>query len=110
MSFTYSQLFAASLVSVVVYRLFQRRRRPPLPFPPGPKGLPLIGNLRDLPTQYQWLNYEKLGQDIGSDIVHLELLGTHLVVLNSEKVANDLLEKRSSIYSDRPQLKALTEL
>ncbi|KAH8987086.1 cytochrome P450 [Lactarius hatsudake] len=101
MSFTYSQLFTASLVSVIVYRLFQRRRRPPLPFPPGPKGLPLIGNLRDLPTQYQWLNYEKLGQEIGSDIVHLELLGTHLVVLNSEKAANDLLEKRSSIYSDR---------
>ncbi|KAI9439721.1 cytochrome P450 [Lactarius indigo] len=101
MGFTYSQLFAASLLSVIVYRLFQRRRRPPLPFPPGPKGLPLIGNLRDLPTQYQWLNYEKVGQQIGSDIVHLELLGTHLVVLNSEKAANDLLEKRSSIYSDR---------
>ncbi|KAH9041581.1 cytochrome P450 [Lactarius pseudohatsudake] len=90
-----------SNISVIVYLLFQRRRRPPLPFPPGPKGLPLIGNLRDLPTQYQWLNFEKLGQEIGSDIVHLELLGTHLVVLNSEKVANDLLEKRSSIYSDR---------
>ena len=45
--------------------------------------------------------YEKWGREIGSDIVHAELLGIHVVVLNSEKAATDLLEKRSSIYSDR---------
>jgi FMN-dependent NADH-azoreductase len=37
----------------------------------------------------------------GSDIIHMELFGTHLVVLNSERASNDLLDKRSSIYSDR---------
>jgi hypothetical protein len=124
MSFTNVQLFVASLLSVVVYRLLQRRERPRLPFPPGPTGMGLgvwlMGNLRDLPTKYPWLKYEKMGQDIGkhlqggsfpiaethrrclgSDILHLEFFGTHLVVLNSEKAATDLLEKRSSIYSDR---------
>ena len=40
-------------------------------------------------------------QCLGSDILHLKLFGTHLVVLNSEKTSNDLLNKRSSIYSDR---------
>ena len=122
MSFT--QFFVASLLSVIVYRLLQIRERPRLPFPPGPAGMRLglwlIGNLGDLPTQYPWLKYEKMGQDLGkylqggplsvaethrrclgSDILHLEFFGTHLVVLNSEKAATDLLEKRSSIYSDR---------
>ncbi len=66
MSFTYFQLFAASLLSAIAYLLLQRRQRPSLPFPPGPKGLPLIGNLRDLPNEPEsWLRYEKLGQDIG---------------------------------------------
>ena len=38
------------------------------------------------------------------EIIYLDILGKELVLLNSEKVANDLLDKRSSIYSDRPQL------
>jgi len=36
------------------------------------------------------------------DIVHLEALGQHIVILNSAKAAIDLLERRSSIYSGRP--------
>ncbi|KAF8269896.1 cytochrome P450 [Lactarius quietus] len=59
---TYVQLVLASLLSVIVYRLFQRQR-PRLPFPPGPKGLSLIRNLCDLPAEYQWLKYERWGRD-----------------------------------------------
>ena len=117
MSFTYVQLFVAFLLSAIVYRLLQGRRRPRLPFPPGPKGHPLIGNLRDMPAQYQWLKYEEWGNDLGkrcsfpvtethqprlgSGILHLQFFGTHVIVLNTEKAATDLLDRRSAIYSDR---------
>ncbi|KAJ7618737.1 cytochrome P450 [Roridomyces roridus] len=37
-----------------------------------------------------------------SDIIHLDLAGTSFVVLSSSEAAEDLLEKRGSIYSDRP--------
>ena len=33
-----------------------------------------------------------------------KVLGQTIVVLNSHKVARDLLEKRGTIYSDRPAL------
>ena len=36
-----------------------------------------------------------------SDIIYLNVLGSPIVVLNSYEAANDLLSRRSSIYSDR---------
>ena len=38
--------------------------------------------------------------------MHLEALGDHLILLNSLEVANELLEKRSRIYSSRPYAEA----
>jgi len=35
---------------------------------------------------------------------HIEIMGRHIVVLNSVKVAIELLDKKSSKYSDRPIL------
>ena len=37
----------------------------------------------------------------GTDILYLQLMGKDMVVLSSNEAIADLLEKRSSIYSDR---------
>ena len=44
------------------------------------------------------------------DVVHVNVLGQHLIFLNSEKAAIDLLEKRSAIYSDRGTSVMVNEL
>jgi len=36
------------------------------------------------------------------DISHIEVLGQHIIVLNSIKTAMEMLDKKSTIYSDRP--------
>ena len=36
------------------------------------------------------------------DIIYTRMLGQEIIILNSEEVAIDLLEKRSRKYSDRP--------
>ena len=38
---------------------------------------------------------------LDSDIIHVNALGTSMVILNSYKVAADLLDERSTIYSSR---------
>lgn len=59
MSATYSFLFFAFLSLFVLRNYFERRRRPR--FPPGPPGLPIIGNILDLPKGQEWLAYQKWG-------------------------------------------------
>ena len=39
---------------------------------------------------------------IKGDIVHVDVFGQSFLIISSLKIAEDLLEKRSSIYSDRP--------
>ncbi|KAF8884723.1 cytochrome P450 [Gymnopilus junonius] len=81
-----------------------------LPLPPGPKGLPLIGNLRDMPTSFEWQTYHKWSKEIGTDILYLNAAGTSIVVLDTAEAVFELLEKRSSIYSDRARMPMINEL
>ncbi|KAH8980773.1 cytochrome P450 [Lactarius hatsudake] len=81
-----------------------------LPYPPGPKRIPIIGNLLDMPSHEEWVTYKKWSDQYGSDVVHVDVLGTHMVIVNSAKAANELFYKRSSIYSDRPSLVALNTI
>lgn len=93
----------ASLVSIALAVLLYLGRpqswQPPLP--PGPKKRFLTGNLKDMPTSFEWETYYKWGKEHNSDIIHLDLVGTSVIVLNSLEAASALLDKRSSIYSSR---------
>ncbi|KAI9449572.1 cytochrome P450 [Lactarius psammicola] len=100
---------AAFLLAAFSYTMHRMRSRG-LPYPPGPKRIPIIGNLLDMPSHEEWVTYEKWSDQFGSDVVHVDVLGTHMVIVNSAKAANELFDKRSSIYSDRPSLVALNSI
>jgi hypothetical protein len=93
----------APLLAWVAQYLYQRHKssRHALPFPPGPKPLPLLGNLFDMPTSREYQTYARWGKEYG-DVVHVRALGQHIIILNSIEAANELLDRRSTIYSDRP--------
>ncbi|GJE97960.1 cytochrome P450 [Phanerochaete sordida] len=93
----------------IVY-LVSRLLRKDNSYPPGPKGWPIIGNISDVPTDYAWDAYREMCRKYNSDIVHLEVFGSHIIVLNSAKAAEDLLDKRSNIYSDRQTTVMIHEL
>ncbi|SJL03000.1 related to cytochrome P450 CYP2 subfamily [Armillaria ostoyae] len=85
---------------VFVWHLFRLSSRNP-PLPPGPRGIPFIGNLLDLPSEKEWLTFAKWGEKYG-DMVSVSILGRRLVIINSAQMAVSMLDKKSSIYSDRP--------
>ncbi|KIK64178.1 hypothetical protein GYMLUDRAFT_241366 [Collybiopsis luxurians FD-317 M1] len=97
-----------SLVVALLYR--QRSRRNQAPLPPGPPKLPLIGNLLDMPKSFEWETYDRWCKELESDIIHLEVAGTSIVVMNSSQVAEELLDHHSAIHSDRPRLVMVNEL
>lgn len=57
--------FAVSAV-VLLAGLSRRKKRP---LPPGPKGLPVLGNLLDMPRESEWLTFQQWARDYGMHIV-----------------------------------------
>jgi hypothetical protein len=102
------------VAAILGIRIYQRGR---LPYPPGPRPLPLVGNLFDIPKEFSWLSYAQLSKKHGmvyfggkatltegmaGDVLSFHVFGTVMVVLNSFKTNKDLLERRADMYSDRP--------
>ncbi|PFH48299.1 hypothetical protein AMATHDRAFT_42349 [Amanita thiersii Skay4041] len=104
----------ACLSSVVlmffIYRKNKRSGYKNLPLPPGPKGRLLVGNLLDIPRRAEWITYHEWCTEFNTDILHLDLLGTSVIILDTSEAATELLERRSTIYSGRPRSPMLHDL
>ncbi|KAJ6502263.1 cytochrome P450 [Mycena sanguinolenta] len=90
---------ALLVLGVFLVRRFLLRSRG-APLPPGPR--PWLGVLA-LPsgTDKEWVTYGKWAEKWG-DITSVTAFGQTVVVLNSFKTAVEMLDKKSSNYSDRP--------
>ncbi|KAJ6626173.1 putative monooxygenase [Mycena sp. CBHHK59/15] len=92
--------FAAASFVYLLTRIFLSKKGG---FPPGPRRWPVLGSALSVPRAYQWLTFSKWAKIYGN-VIYLDVVGQPIIVLNSAKVAKDLLDQRSSIYSDRPDL------
>ena len=64
-------LVAAAAV-IIIARWTARREH----YPPGPRGLPLVGNLFDMPGDYSWLTYAAWAHQYSERSVSLSPLNT----------------------------------
>lgn len=96
----YTVVFA--ILALVLHKLSKIGRRP-ADYPPGPPTLPLIGNLHLMPKEKGHLQFQKWAEEYGP--VYSLILGTKvMIVLSSDQAIKDLLDKRSNIYSSRPDM------
>jgi Cytochrome P450 len=86
-----------------VYIATQPKTASSLPLPPGPKPLPIIGNVHQAPKSHGWRTYREWSEEYGP-IVHVNMLGQPVIILSTSEVAHDLLAKRGAKFSDRPRL------
>ncbi|KAG1849795.1 cytochrome P450 [Suillus tomentosus] len=97
-------ILPASFIVITSLKRFIRNRQNKLP--PGPVPLPLLGNVLSVNTKEPWLTYTEWAAVYG-DLFFVRLLGQEIMVINSQPVAEALLDKRSRIYSDRPYIATL---
>ncbi|KAF8840537.1 cytochrome P450 [Paxillus ammoniavirescens] len=92
--------------SIIRHLVLSKPRRRGLSLPPGPRPLPVLGNVLSLDGAEPWKTYAAWGAIYG-DIIYSRILDQEFIILNSQSDVIELFEKRSQRYSDRPFIATL---
>jgi hypothetical protein len=66
-----------AFVSIYFLLVIQdRRRRRGLPYPPGPRSWPIVGNLLDVPSRRPWVAYVEMSKKYGAGHISPRTSGT----------------------------------
>ncbi|PCH33051.1 cytochrome P450 [Wolfiporia cocos MD-104 SS10] len=77
--------------------------------PPGPRPILFLGNVHQFPAEFQHKTFSEWRKQHG-DLVFARLFQSKAIIVNSLCVAQDLLEKRSAVASDRPPMIFLNDV
>ncbi|KAH7877875.1 cytochrome P450 [Lentinula edodes] len=106
---TYLDLFVVGFTIAITALIRYASASNGLKLPPGPAPSFIVGNMNDIPVYEEWHTLNQWAKRFG-EIVYLRVFGTKMLVIGSYRVANELLDKRGAIYSDRPITPPMMEM
>ncbi|PLB46529.1 cytochrome P450 [Aspergillus steynii IBT 23096] len=95
-------IILSTLAGLVILRLlyeFRRDRK----LPPGPRRLPFIGNIHQVPQVLPWRTFDDWSKKYGP-IWSAQFGRQTMIMIADPAIARELLDKRGSVYSDRPRM------
>ncbi|XP_038669652.1 cytochrome P450 2J6-like [Scyliorhinus canicula] len=104
--FTVFDRFTVLAVFFTVFALaldYMKRRKKCQNYPPGPRGLPFIGNIHQVDLNNPHLSFAKLWKKYGN-VVSVQFGWSNNVILNGYETIKEALVKKSEDFADRPDL------
>lgn len=101
-SISYALATTTLALAIGIYRILQVGSQPK-GMPPGPPTLPIVSNLHQLPKENLHVKLKEWADQYG-EIYSIMLGNQRMVVLNSPRVVEDLIDQRSNNYSSRPEM------
>ncbi|KZV92353.1 cytochrome P450 [Exidia glandulosa HHB12029] len=100
-------LALAAAVLALVFLATRPLKRGDYPLPPGPRPLPVLGNMFDIPRAKPWLQFTRWAEIYGP-VFTLTTPNDRIIVVNDLETISEGLEKRE--FADRPHLVVVSEL
>ncbi|KAM4022749.1 cytochrome P450 2D17-like [Anomaloglossus baeobatrachus] len=110
-SLLFSNVFLLGITFIVCLFIldFMKSRKNGSHFPPGPRGLPFLGNILQVDYRNPAETFYQLGKQFGN-IFSVQFFWTKMVVLNGFKVNKEALINRSEDIADRPRFPTYEKL
>ncbi|XP_073500308.1 cytochrome P450 2D15-like [Phyllobates terribilis] len=104
-SLLFSNVFLLGVIFIVCLFLldFVKSRKNGSHFPPGPRGLPFLGNILQVDNRNPTVTFNQLRKQFGN-VFSLQYFWTKTVVLNGFEVNKEALINRSEEVADRPRI------
>ncbi|KAK7312296.1 hypothetical protein VNO77_36062 [Canavalia gladiata] len=109
------QFFQPSTIVFLLFSLYvffilksYLSKKPPYPYPPGPEGLPIIGNMLMM-NQLSHRGLARLAEQYGG-LCHLQMGMLHIVAVSTPEMAREVLQAQDIVFCNRPANVAISYL